>query len=195
MGIGDREAGNQKAEPASAEQFVDPDRQEGSAPNPRKILVLSDTHIPTRATAFPGKVVEALREADLILHAGDLATPAVLDELRNYGKPVVAVRGNVDVPELRLPRRAVIPIGRFKIGMIHGDGATGSTFGRAAAAFAEEPVQIVVFGHSHQPLLKEENGRFYLNPGSPTDKHREPRYSFAWIYVEDDGLRPELVYF
>lgn len=164
-------------------------------PDPRKILVLSDTHIPTRAKAFPAKVVEALREADLILHAGDLATPEVLDELCGYGKPVVAVRGNVDVPELRLPRRAVIPVGPFKIGMIHGDGAASTTLGRAVAAFADEPVQVVVFGHSHQPLLQEENGRFYLNPGSPTDKRREPRYSFAWIHVEEDGLRPELVYF
>ena len=164
-------------------------------PNHRKILVLSDTHIPTRAKAFPPKVVEALREADLILHAGDLATPAVLDELRSYGKPVVAVRGNVDVPELRLPRRAIVPVGPFNIGMIHGDGAASTTLGRAAAAFAADSVQLVVFGHSHHPLLQEENGRFYLNPGSPTDKRREPHYSFAWIHVEEDGLRPEIVYF
>jgi len=158
-----------------------------------KVLVLSDTHLPSRAQAFPQRVVEAMGQADLILHAGDLATPAVLDEMRGYA-PVVAVRGNVDVPELHLPRRLIVPVGSFSIGLVHGDGPSGTTFQRAAAAFANDDVDVVVFGHSHLPLLRTESGRTYLNPGSPTDKRSLPHYSFAWISV-DDTLRSEIVYF
>lgn len=159
------------------------------------VLVLSDTHMPVRARALPTSLVEALRRADLILHAGDLATLSVLDDLKQYA-PVHAVSGNVDTPEVRmaLPRRLVIPIGRFQVGLVHGDGPSGSTLSRARSAFARDSVDAVVFGHSHQPYLEWVDGRLFLNPGSPTDKRNQPEPSFAWLHVSDK-LVPELVYF
>ena len=151
--------------------------------------------MPSRARAFPPPVVEALRQADLILHAGDLATLPILDELKSFA-PVHAVAGNVDAPEVRaiLPRRVVVQVGSFRIGLIHGDGAATSTLRRAESAFATETVDVVVFGHSHQPYLEWRDSRLFLNPGSPTDKRRAAKYSFAWLRL-DDKLAPELVYF
>ncbi len=163
--------------------------------HPVKALVLADTNMPSRARVFPEPVVAALRQADLILHAGDLAKLAVMQELEAYA-PVYAVSGNVDTPEVvsRLPRRLIVPVGTFQIGLIHGHGATGSTLERAAAAFARDAVDCVVFGHSHQPLLTHRDGRLFLNPGSPTDKRGQPRYSFAWLRASE-ALEPEIVYF
>lgn len=151
--------------------------------------------MPTRARALPTPVVEALHEAELIVHAGDFATPDVLEALRAYA-PVVGVYGNVDVPEIRalLPRRTIATIGPFRLGVIHGDGAVGSTLGRAEVSFANDAVDCVVFGHSHQPVCVRRGDRLFLNPGSPTDKRREPHYSFAWLYP-GDSLTAELVYF
>lgn len=131
----------------------------------------------------------------MILHAGDITTPIVLEELERYA-PVVAVAGNNDDADLsnRLPPRAIVPVGGFRIGLVHGDGTRGTTFSRAAAAFASGEVDCVVFGHSHQPLVLREGGVLYFNPGSPTDRRRQPRFSYGWLMAGDE-LRPELVYF
>ena len=160
-----------------------------------KALVLSDTHMPSRARTLPEPVVAALEEADLILHAGDLATVTVLDELRLYA-PVTAVSGNVDDEEVRrlLPRRAIVQVGPFRVGLVHGHGPTGTTLERAAAAFADESVDCVVFGHSHQPLCQRQNSRLFLNPGSPTDRRTQPRRSIAWLRASDT-LDAEIVFF
>jgi putative phosphoesterase len=162
---------------------------------PVKALVLADTHMPSRARKLPETVLAALREADLILHAGDLAALSVLEELQTYAL-VTAVSGNIDTPEVqsRLPRRVIVPIGKFRVGMVHGHGATSTTLERAAAAFASDAVDCVVFGHSHQPLLLRRDGRLFLNPGSPTDKRGQPKYSFAWLHA-GDTLEAEVVYF
>lgn len=159
------------------------------------VLVLADTHMPSRSRAFPAAVRAALGEADVILHAGDLASLAVLDELRAYA-PVHAVYGNVDPPEVRaaLPRDLVVPLGDYRIGLVHGDGISKSTLSRARSAFVGTPVDAVVFGHSHQPYCAWIDGRLYLNPGSPTDKRRQPQPSFAWLHV-GDKLVPEIIYF
>lgn len=159
------------------------------------ILVLADTHMPRMARGLPAAVLAALPQADLVLHAGDFTHPELLTTLETYA-PVIAVAGNNDAPELweRLPRRTTVTAGRFTIGLVHGDGDKGRTFERARAAFAGEAVDCVVFGHSHQPICRWLDDRLYLNPGSPTDKRREPSYSFAWLHT-DDELRAELVRF
>jgi predicted phosphodiesterase len=72
-------------------------------------------------------------------------------------------------------------VGRFLVGVVHGDGPGGTTFSRAAGTFTGERVDCVVFGHSHQPLQERRGQVLYLNPGSPTDRRREPRFSFAWL--------------
>lgn len=159
------------------------------------ILVLADTHIPSRARRLPQAVLDVLSNADLILHAGDITTRPILRELERYAQ-VVAVAGNNDDAELvsLLPARTIISAGRFRVGVVHGDGARGTTYSRAAAAFEPGTVDCVVFGHSHQPLSICEGGVLYLNPGSPTDRRRQPRFSYAWLRAGDE-LCSELVYF
>lgn len=148
-----------------------------------KLLILSDTHIPGRARALPAPVYRALEEADAVLHAGDISASEVLDALAVFA-PVHAVAGNVDPPDLRerLPRRRLLEIAGYRIGLIHGDGPDrAGTPERALAAFPE--VDAVVFGHTHKPLNERRGATLLFNPGSPTDRRREPRYSFGWLHL------------
>lgn len=146
------------------------------------ILVLADTHIARAGVPLPAAVLAALPCASLILHAGDVTHPAVLRALERYA-PVYAVAGNNDEPALaaQLPARACLRADGLTIGLVHGHGARGTTFERAQAAFSAQPVDCVVFGHSHRPMVEWVDGRLYLNPGSPTQRRREPAYSFAWL--------------
>jgi uncharacterized protein len=160
------------------------------------IAAVSDTHIATGSRrALPDALVERLRTVDLILHAGDLISLAALEQLRALA-PVEAVHGNVDELNVRLmlPRKRIVTAGRFRIGLVHGDTGSGiTTPERARRTFEHEQVDCVVFGHSHSPLLLRHGGVLLLNPGSPTDKRREPRASFALI-TAGDTLEAEIVY-
>jgi len=129
---------------------------------------------------------------DLIIHAGDLTTVAVLETLRSIA-PVEAVSGNVDGSEVRmvLPPSKVIQVARFRIGLIHGDGTAFTTIERARRAF--NVVDCIVFGHSHAPTVEQLRGVLMVNPGSPTDPRRQPRPSYALITV-GDTLQAEIVY-
>ncbi|MGM9931863.1 metallophosphoesterase family protein [Pradoshia sp.] len=147
-----------------------------------KIIALSDTHMPRMAKSLPGRLVEELKDADYILHAGDWQTMDVYEELKKFA-PVDGVCGNVDSGELvgKFGLQKVRTFEDFRIGIVHGHGKKGTTEQRALAAFADEEVDLILFGHSHIPLLKEVNGILLLNPGSPTDKRRQEHYSFAII--------------
>ncbi|HEV8633605.1 MAG TPA: metallophosphoesterase [Chloroflexota bacterium] len=153
-----------------------------------KAIVLADTHIPSRARSLPRPLLADLEGADLIVHAGDLATLDVLNMLCLYG-PVRAVHGNVDEPELRrvLPRRLMFQLGDRTVGLVHGDSPSLPTLQRARAEFVDEPVDAIVFGHSHRPLLRREGDLVLFNPGSPTDRRAEPRFSYGRLWLGDDG--------
>ncbi len=156
------------------------------------IGVISDTHMPSRARTLPEALVERLREVDLILHAGDLTTHAVLEYLQTIA-PTRAVSGNVDEPALKqvLPMQLVVQAGRFRVGLVHGDGSGSSTIERASRAF--DDVDCVIFGHSHIPTVQHYRSTLMVNPGSPTDPRREPRPSYA-IITADESLRADIHY-
>jgi len=156
------------------------------------IALISDTHIPAMAQTLPELLVEKLKEADMILHAGDLTTAATLDYLRTLA-PTEAVHGNVDDPLLKttLPRTKIVEAGRFRIGLVHGDGPSGTTLERAMRSF--QGVDCIIFGHSHIPYLHNHGPVLMLNPGSPTDPRREPRPSFALLTVADH-LEAKILY-
>lgn len=143
------------------------------------VAIISDTHLPRGRRALPHACVERLRAADLILHAGDFVTAAILEELAALGPPVHAVAGNNDDAELRarLPERLVLDVGEVRIGMLHDAGPAMGRLRRMRARFAD--CDAVVFGHSHVPLRETEvvaGVAFTLfNPGSPIDKRRQPR--------------------
>jgi putative phosphoesterase len=146
-----------------------------------RAAILSDTHLPRGARRLP---VEHLRGADVILHAGDLRSPAVLDELEALGGPVHAVCGNVDDPELahRLPARLELELDGVRLGMIHDAGPAAGRLARLRTAFGD--CDAVVFGHSHIPL-HETDGEFQIfNPGSATDRRRQPTHTMGIATIE-----------
>jgi uncharacterized protein len=160
-----------------------------------KIVVLSDTHIPKKAKGFPPKLVSDLQEADLIIHAGDWQTIEVYRELSQYGQ-LVGVSGNVDSPELGklLNNREIIKIENFRIGVVHGHGSGKTTEKRARAAFLKGEVDCIIFGHSHIPLLKKEDGLVLFNPGSATDKRRQKQYSYGMITLASEPTFEHIFY-
>lgn len=159
------------------------------------IGVLSDTHIPGRAKMMPEIVLRQMAGADHIFHAGDICCASVLEQLACL-TPVTAVAGNADPPELAeaLGEKRIIKLGGFRFGITHGHGQGGTTLSRAMARFVQDEVDCIIFGHSHIPLCAEQGGMLLLNPGSPTDKRRNPYYSFGMINTED-RLTARIVYF
>jgi putative phosphoesterase len=153
-------------------------------------VVLADTHISRRAKALPEELVPYLKRADLVLHAGDLIEGSVLDELALYA-PVRAVKGNVDPPGLDLPEALELDFGDARIAMTHDSGRREGRRRRLARRFPD--ARVVVFGHSHEPFLEDEDGLLLLNPGSPTDKRRQPHHTFALLRAEEGGVRAEIV--
>ncbi|HEU4976553.1 MAG TPA: metallophosphoesterase family protein [Baekduia sp.] len=145
-----------------------------------RVAIISDTHLPRGARRLPEECLRRLREADLILHAGDLVAPAVLDELEALGPPVAAVRGNVDVAALhtRLPAERVVEVERVRLGMVHDAGPARGRLERLRARFPG--CAAVVFGHSHIPLHEVAGDGFQIfNPGSPTDRRRQPTHTMG----------------
>src|SRR5215210_6996190 len=135
-----------------------------------------------------------MRAADTILHAGDVTTLAVLDDLAALGPPVVAVHGNVDdaAVRARLPERVVLDAGGARIGIVHDAGPARGRLARQRAAFPG--CAAVVFGHSHIPLHEDDGAGFQIfNPGSPTDRRRQPRHTMGVAEAAGGAVRFELI--
>ncbi|HEX5848651.1 MAG TPA: metallophosphoesterase family protein [Rubrobacter sp.] len=152
--------------------------------------IIADTHMPRRARTLPGGMIPHLERADLILHAGDLMDPTLLGELSTYA-PTRAVRGNLDLPEDGLPETLELEFGGAKVAMIHDSGPRRGRRARMGRRFPE--ARVVVFGHSHIPWLEDENGLLLLNPGSPTDKRRQPDHTFALLRAEGGEVAAEIL--
>jgi putative phosphoesterase len=153
-----------------------------------RAVVLSDTHLRADAARrLPDVVYEALDSADVVLHCGDVVERTLLDDLASYA-PVYAVLGNNDVT-LRgtLPERLVVELGGVRVGMVHDSGPTKGRPARLRRAFPT--CELVVFGHSHAPVDEPGiDGQWLLNPGSPTQRRRQPRPSFATLDLEGGGI-------
>ena len=138
-----------------------------------RLVVISDTHLPKGARRLPDTCLRELEGADLILHAGDFTSTAVLDELRQFA-PVEGVHGNMDEPDLRalLPERSVVDADGLRIGMVHDPGPRAGREARLVTAFPG--CAAVVYGHTHIPQVERLAGVWILNPGSPTERRRAP---------------------
>ncbi len=159
-----------------------------------RLAVISDTHLPRGRRRLSDRCVELLRGADAILHAGDLVTVGVLEELRAIGPPVHAVCGNVDEPALArlLPADLQIDVDGARIAMVHDSGAAAGRVSRMRRRFPD--AHAVIFGHSHIPLHETgPDGLQLFNPGSPTDRRRQPRHTMGLAEVRDGAVRFELV--
>jgi hypothetical protein len=156
-----------------------------------KIGVISDTHVPTAATALPPVIYDIFKGVDLILHAGDLVELSVLDDLSVIA-PVEAVAGNVDdsAVQLRFPVKKIMRLGNYTVGLIHGKYRIDIQRNMIRKEFPA--VDLIVYGHSHTPFWGEINGVYFLNPGSPTDRRHAPYNSVAVLEI-GDGLKAEII--
>jgi putative phosphoesterase len=152
------------------------------------VVVVSDTHAPRRWRLCPPKVAEHLRHADLILHAGDVCTADVLEELAEYA-PVHAVLGNNDGPDVAewgAPERLEIDLDGLPVAMVHDSGQARGRTARMRRRFPD--AELVVFGHSHIPLDETGDGIRIFNPGSPTDRRRQPHGTIGELDIENGRL-------
>lgn len=153
------------------------------------LAVISDTHLPRGARELPEACVEHLRSADLVLHAGDLVTAEVLADLRALGRPVAAVHGNIDDHEVRrlLPSARMVAVAGARIAMVHDGGAAAGRLARLQRRFPD--ADAVIFGHSHIPLHERDpaTGFQIFNPGSPTDRRRQPTHTMGLARIGEDG--------
>ena len=144
-----------------------------------RLLLIADTHIPKRARDLPDRVWDEVADADVVLHAGDWVEPSLLDELEVKSRRLVACWGNNDGLQLRrrLPERADVTLGGLRFTVVH---ETGAATGREARMANDYPdTDVLVFGHSHIPWdTTAKTGLRLLNPGSPTDRRRQPYCTF-----------------
>jgi uncharacterized protein len=159
-----------------------------------RIVVLSDTHAPRFWKRCPPAVADHLRTAEVILHAGDVCVASVLEELSAYA-PVHAVVGNNDGPDVSAwgaSEAAELDLAGLRIGMIHDAGTKEGRLARLRRQFPE--TDLVVFGHSHIPLQAVDGNFRIFNPGSPTDKRRQPHRTLGILEIEYGRLtRAEIV--
>lgn len=153
-----------------------------------RVAVLADTHAPRRWRGCPPAVAELLRGADVILHAGDVCTAAVLDELAAFA-PVRVVYGNNDGPDVvawGAPETLELDLDGLRVGMIHDSGPAAGRTARMSRRFPM--ADLVVFGHSHVPLDRTSDGVRIFNPGSPTDRRSQPRGTAGVLLIERGRL-------
>jgi hypothetical protein len=154
--------------------------------------VIADTHLPRGSRVLPQECLDALARADLILHAGDVTAAPVLELLREFA-PVHAVHGNMDDPELRaaLPEQLVVEVDGSRIGMVHIPGPAAGRAERLVERF--RGCDAVVYGHTHVPEARQQDGIWILNPGSPTERRRAPNRSLLMLEIAPGTITPTLV--
>ena len=154
-----------------------------------RLLLLADTHVPKRARDLPAQVWRAVEEADLVVHAGDWVDVRLLDELEARSARLVACWGNNDHGELRvrLPEVARAEVDGLRLGVVHETGQAKGREERMQAAY--DDLDVLVFGHSHIPWdTVAPGGLRLLNPGSPTDRRRQPHCTYMTATAEDGRL-------
>jgi uncharacterized protein len=148
------------------------------------IAIIADTHMPKGGRELPAQCVEQLRAAELILHAGDVSTVGVLEALSAFGSPVLTVHGNVDEPALvaSLPAQLEVELDGARLAMTHDAGPAKGRLARLRKRFPN--ADAVVFGHSHIPLHETAGDFQIFNPGSPTERRRQPRHTMGLARAE-----------
>ena len=153
------------------------------------LLLTSDTHVPKRARELPAPLLDRIECADVVFHAGDWVDVPTLELLEGRASRLVAVYGNNDGPELRsrLPEVARIELDGVRFGVVHETGSAQGRERRCAERFPD--LDVLVFGHSHIPWdTTAPGGLRLLNPGSPTDRRRQPNCTYMTAEVVDGRL-------
>ncbi|MFD7609388.1 metallophosphoesterase family protein [Streptomyces sp. NPDC059828] len=154
-----------------------------------RLLLTSDTHVPRRARVLPELLLAEIARADAVVHAGDWVDEATLDAFEAHAHRVIGVFGNNDGPALRarLPEVARADLGGLRFGVVHETGAAQGRERRCAERFPD--LDVLVFGHSHIPWdTTAADGLRLLNPGSPTDRRRQPYCTYMTVEVAGGAL-------
>lgn len=151
-----------------------------------RIGVISDTHFPRRGGGvLPARCRDVLAGCDLVVHAGDLCDMDALRAVRSLGPPVLAVHGNADDARVRalLPPTETFDRHGVRTVVVHDAGPAAGRLARLRRRFPD--ARVVIFGHSHIPLAEEAPDLLILNPGSPTDRRRQPHHTMAVLTLAD----------
>ncbi|MEV0358674.1 metallophosphoesterase [Nocardia sp. NPDC050697] len=154
-----------------------------------RLLAMADTHVPKRARDLPAVLWRAVEAADVVVHAGDWVEAALLDELAARSARLIAVYGNNDGAELRarLPEVARAELDGVRLAVVHETGAAAGRENRCARAFPD--TDVLIFGHSHIPWDSTTGtGLRLLNPGSPTDRRRQPEHTYLTAEIRAGAL-------
>jgi uncharacterized protein len=139
------------------------------------IGVIADTHIPDRGGHIPQIILDAFKQVDIIIHAGDIVNLGVIDELKNVCSNVEVVAGNMDQEAVKrkYPVKQILEILGYRVGLMHGAGAPLNLLELLKNAFKEDNCDLIIFGHSHKPLNERIDGVLFFNPGSAMDQSLE----------------------
>lgn len=158
-----------------------------------KIGIIADTHLKDSGSSLSSFLASNFRDIDILIHAGDFTSTAVLETLKDF-KNFYGVTGNNDsgFDEHLLKETEIISIEDVRIGIFHGHGEKKTTFARVLDRFSHDEVDIVIYGHSHQPVIMTKDGVLYINPGSPNMKRKERWYTYAILTLERELISAEL---
>lgn len=161
-----------------------------------KIGIISDTHISKDLYKMDELLSNHLKNVDLVIHAGDYKNSKVIDIIEKHNK-FLGVFGNNDgdLIKERVKEKELINIMGYKVGIYHGHGNTKTTIDRAYEMFKDNRVDIIIFGHSHQPIIKTVNKILMLNPGSPTSKRKDRWYSYIILELEKGHINAQINFF
>lgn len=158
-----------------------------------RIGVLSDTHIPDRASKIPDQLIQRFNDSnvDVIVHAGDMSTLAVKEELESIA-PVFVVCGNMDADEVceEFPKRAVLEVNDLRIGVLHN--TVNPLSNKMVMLARENKLDMLIFGHTHRNSLEEKDGVYYMNPGSPTQPILD-KASFGMVNITGNEIAPKII--
>jgi len=151
-----------------------------------KIGVISDTHIPIKYEHLPSVILDAFKYVDMVIHAGDIVSLKVVEELRSVCKKIVAVAGNMDFLDVvdKYPAKQILEIAGIKVGIIHGSGAPGNLIELVKSSFKVDSCDIIIFGHSHKAMNEKIGKILFFNPGSATDS-LSGHASYGIIEIDD----------
>jgi uncharacterized protein len=161
-----------------------------------KIGIISDTHLSKDIYKMNVLLKKYLKEVDLVIHAGDFKSSKVIELIKAH-KKFAGVWGNNDGTAIKseVKEKEIIKLGGYKVGIYHGHGEGKSTIDTAYNMFKEDKVDIIIFGHSHQPIIKTIHKTLMLNPGSPTSKRKERWYSLIILELDDDCINAQIKFF
>ncbi|PKM79946.1 MAG: YfcE family phosphodiesterase [Firmicutes bacterium HGW-Firmicutes-14] len=160
-----------------------------------KIGIIADTHITKDLNRLKTFLEKHLSDVDMIIHAGDFKSIEVLNLLREF-KSFTGIWGNNDSDEIKalLNETEIIELEGYRIGLFHGHGSRGTTIERAYSRFSDVQADVIIFGHSHQPVITTRQGVLLLNPGSPISKRKERWFSFIIMELSAAGINTRLAF-